>query len=176
MINRIELIEILARHAEKYPRMTPCDVVKLIYQSEFLGGHMIKSPEQSLLRLTDEYEHVEKTPGSELFEYIGNGAFRINLAALDVEKYSLYDLNRDFCESANLRRGSIEDFLAKLDILVSELSRFGFGFSADELDDFLKKYREAGCPAVSHSEEYRLAYRPAYRVGLKMDGRNLGDV
>ena len=157
MINKIELIDVLSRHAEKYPLMQPCDVVKLIYQSEFLGGHMIKSPEQSLLRLTDEFEHVEKTPG----------VSRVNLSPLDPQKYPLSQLNRDFCESANLRRGSMEDFLAKLDILTSEFPRFGFGFSADQLEDYLKKYREAGCPAVSHSEKYRLAYKPAYRVILK---------
>ena len=167
MVDRNELIDILTRHAEKYPLMQPCDAVKLIYQSEFLGGHMIKSPEQSLLRLAEEFEHVGKSPDAELFEYIGNGVSRVNLAALDIEKYSLPELNRDFCESANARRGSMDEFLEKLDILVREFPRFGFGFTAAELDIYLKKYREAGCPAVSHSEEYRHAYKPAYRVILK---------
>lgn len=167
MTERNELTEILKHHAEKYPLMQPCDAVKLIYQSEFLGGHMIKSPEQSLLRLTEEFESIEKVPGAQLYEYIGNGVTRVNLSALDTEKYPLAALNRDFCESANLRRGSMEGFLEKLDILVSEFSGFGFGFTADELDSYIKKYREAGCPAVSHSEKYRLAYKPAYRVILK---------
>ncbi len=162
-----ELIEVVGRHAEKYPLAQPCDAVKLIYQSEFLGGHMIKSAEQSLLRLTEEFRQVEKSPGAELFEYIGNGVVRVNLAALDIEKYPLEALNRDFCESANLRRGSMEDFAAKLKVLVSKFSRFGFGFSAKELEDYLEKYREAGYPAVSHSEAYRLAYKPAYRVVIK---------
>ena len=162
-----DLIETLAVHSRKYPLMQACDAVKLIYQSEFLGGHMIKSPQQSLLRLTDEFLHTEKTPGAELFEYIGSDVFRVNLAALDPEKYPLEMLNRDFCESANLRRGSMEIFQKKLDVLVSEFSRFGFGFSLDELRSYLKNYREAGFPAVSHSEEYRLAYKPAYRVILK---------
>ena len=171
-INEInEFIEILKRHAEKYPLMQPCDAVKLIYQSEFLGGHMIKSPEQSLLRLTEEYSRVEKTPGAELFEYIGNGVFRVNLSALDVRKYPLSDLNRDFCESANLRHGSMESFLEKLDILVSEFSQFGFGISEEDLKIYLEKYREANCPAVSHSDEYRLAYKPAYRVVVKKGER-----
>lgn len=167
MTDRTELIKILSRHAEKYPLMQPCDAVKLIYQSEFLGGHMIKSPEQSLLRLTEEFESVKKTPDAQLYEYIGNGVFRVNLSALDPEKYSLFELNRDFCESANLRQGSMDGFLEKLDILVTELPRFGFMFSPDELCWYLKKYHEAGYPAVSHSEKYRLAYNPAYRVILK---------
>ena len=32
---------------------------------------------------------------------------------------------------------------------------------------FLKSYRAAGCPAVHHSEAYRRAYHPAYRVVKK---------
>lgn len=162
-----ELIEVIGRHAEKYTLMQPCDAVKLIYQNEFLGGHMIKSPEQSLLRLVEEFNRVEKIPGMELFEYIGNGVSRVNLAALNPEKYPLEALNNDFCKSANMRRGSMEDFTEKLDILVSEFPRFGFGFSVNELKNYLYKYREAGYPAVSHSEVYRLAYKPAYRVVLK---------
>ena len=168
-----ELTEILARHAEKYPLMRPCDAVKLIYQSEFLGGHMIKSPEQSLLRLTEEFEQTEKTPGAQLCESIGNGVMRINLAALDTEKYPLAELNRVFCESANLCRGSLDGFLKKLNVLVSELPRLGFGFTAKELDEYLLKYREAGYPAVSHSEEYRQAYKPAYRVVLESEAKFL---
>lgn len=162
-----ELIEVIERHAEKYPLMQPCDAVKLIYQNEFLGGHMIKSSEQSLLRLVEEFNHVEKSAGAELFEYIGNGVSRVNLAALDIEKYPLETLNSDFCESANMRRGSMEDFTKKLGVLVSEFQRFGFGFSLKELKYYIDNYRKAGCPAVSHSEVYRLAYKPAYRVILK---------
>ncbi len=162
-----ELAKILAVHAEKYPLMQPCDAVKLIFQSEFLGGHMIKSPEQSLLQLTDEFNMIEKTPGAQLFEYIGNGVSRVNLAALDTEKYPLSELNRDFCESANLRRGNMDAFLKKLNFLEAEYPRLEFRFSAEELRGYLEKYRRAGCPAVSHSEEYRIAYRPAYRVIVK---------
>ena len=168
-----ELTEILARHAEKYPLMRPCDAVKLIYQSEFLGGHLIKSPEQSLLRLTEEFERTEKTPGAQLCEYIGDGVLRINLAALDTEKYTLAELNRAFCKSANLCRGSLDGFLKKLNVLISELPRLGFGFTAKELDEYLLKYREAGYPAVSHSEEYRRAYKPAYRVVLESEAKFL---
>ena len=167
MINKVELIDVLTRHAKKYPLIQPCDAVKLIYQSEFLGGHMIKSPEQSLLRLIEEFNHVEKIPGMELFEYIGSGVSRVNLAALDPKKYPLETLNRDFCESANMRHGNVENFMEKLGILLSEFPQFGFNFSESELREYLKKYREAGFPAVSHSDEYRQAYKPAYRVVLK---------
>ena len=36
-----ELKQILQEHAKRYPLMQPRDVVKLIYQNEFGGGHLI---------------------------------------------------------------------------------------------------------------------------------------
>ncbi len=38
------------------------------------------------------------------------------------------------------------------------------GFSAAELDAYLARQRENGFPAAGHSEQFRAAYRPAYRV------------
>ena len=37
-----ELEKILQDHAKRYPQMEPTDGVKLIYQNEFGGGHLIK--------------------------------------------------------------------------------------------------------------------------------------
>ena len=34
------------------------------------------------------------------------------------------------------------------------------------LDAYLEEYREAGYPMVSHSEQYRRSYNPAYRIVL----------
>ena len=52
--------EILIRHWEHYPGMEAQDLVKLIYQSEFGGGHLIRDPGESLRRLQAEYEDVYK--------------------------------------------------------------------------------------------------------------------
>ena len=50
--------EILLAHLKQYPQMQLQDVVKLLYQSEFGGGHMITSPEKSLDRLKEEYKKL----------------------------------------------------------------------------------------------------------------------
>ena len=54
-VNNVELKDALLLHANMYPRMRPADAVKLVYQNEFGGGHMIKSPEAALIRLRNEY-------------------------------------------------------------------------------------------------------------------------
>ena len=43
-----ELNHILQAHAKKYPLMAPCDAVKLIYQNEFGGGHLVTDSARSL--------------------------------------------------------------------------------------------------------------------------------
>ena len=36
------------------------DMVKLIYQNEFAGGHMIKNEKDSMKRLYEEYTAIDK--------------------------------------------------------------------------------------------------------------------
>ncbi len=159
--------EALTAHAGKYPAMTPQDGVKLLYQHEFGGGHLIADPAQSLARLREEYAAVPHDPSAPLAEDVGNGLVRIHLGALDEEEYPLEALNRDFIRSAALHRGSMEGFLNKLDVLRSLAEEGVFSFSAQELEDYLGPYIASGCPCVSHSERYRAAYHPVYRVVLR---------
>lgn len=162
-----ELIQILKEHARRYPLMQPCDAVKLIYQNEFGGGHLIKDPEQSLLRLRAEFAEVIHDPSAALYEDIGNGVVRVNLAAVDISAYPLERLNHDFVRSSEIHTGTPGSFIKKLGILKEHFTGIGFGFLYAELEEYLAKYERAGYPMVSHSDIYRGAYMPAYRVIVK---------
>jgi len=159
-----ELKQVLSAHAQLYPLMQPQDAVKLIYQNEFGGGHLISDPDAVLTRLQTERAGTAYDPAAPLLEEIGNGMVRVMLAAQTDTVYPLEQLNEDFVRSANLHTGNRKSFLQKLDIL-KELTRQGcFPFSAVDLEAYLTAYLSDGCPAVSHSAAYRDAYRPAYRV------------
>ena len=157
-----ELKQILRAHAKRYPQMQPTDAVKLIYQNEFGGGHLIRDEESCLRYLRSEYASIEKDPHMPLRESIGNGISRVNLAPL--EESDLEQLGCDFIRSAASHRGNPESFLEKLSVLNELVSQGVFSFSAGELDAYLEAYARAGYPAVSHSEIYRSAYHPAYRI------------
>lgn len=159
-----EFRAVLARHAARYPRMAPCDGVKLIYQATFGGGHLISDPDASLDRLKAELEQVEPTTAEPLAEDIGNGWVRVSLRALESGGYSPEMLNRDFVRSARSRTGTRGAFLERLEVLRGLTAQGAFGFSPQELEEYLKPYLAEGCPPVSHSPQYRAAYRPAYRV------------
>ena len=159
-----ELKAILITHAKRYPLMQPRDAVKLIYQNEFGGGHLIRDEEACLNYLRREYATLEKDPTGPLYEDIGNGIIRVNLAALREE--DLEQLGKAFIDSAAKHKGTLDSFLNKLKVLQTLTSEGVFAFDLDALNAYLSEYKAAGYLAVSHSPEYRQAYKPAYRIIL----------
>lgn len=159
-----ELRQILTDHASRYPLMEPCDAVKLIYQNEFGGGHLITDPAAFLSYLRQEYEATSHDPAVPLWEPLGNGIGRIHLASL--EEKDLDALGQAFLRSTQMTAGSLSRFLEKLDILRCLTAQCYFSFDLSSLEAYLERYTRAGYPAVSHSEIYRNAYHPAYRIIL----------
>lgn len=180
--------ELLLKHMERYPKMQVTDTVKLLYQSEFGGGHMIANPAKSLEWIKKEWEEMKPTKddvsvGTEMsqegietengepsiliredgLEEIGGGLCRVSLKALD-EGLSPETLNQMFVKTADQTVGTIENFEKKLDILKALCIEGKTPFLLEELDQYLKKYQAEGYPPVSHSAIYRESYHPAYRV------------
>lgn len=162
----MSLHHILRLHAGRYPAMGPADAVKLIYQNEFGGGHLIADEDACLARLRAEYEATPQRDELPLTEDLGNGIVRVMLGALDAHGYSPEQLGRDFIRGSNAHKGTTASFLEKLEVL-RDVTREGcFSFPEEALESYLTAYIQAGCPAVSHSPEYRQSYQPAYRVVL----------
>lgn len=156
---------VLSAHFENYPDMKPQDAVKLIYQNEFGPGHMITDPKKSLVRLEQEMAQLSPAPDQEpLYESIGNGLCRLNLRPCLKKGIPLEDINRLFLQAAQSTKGDMRSFQKKLMCLEQMADRDETPFYAAELDYYLILYKEKGCPAVSHSDAYRAAYAPAYRV------------
>lgn len=159
-----QLKEILMDHARRYPLMEPTDAVKLIYQNEFGGGHLIRDEEACLAYLRREYESAAQSPFAVLAEPIGNGLVRIHLAALGAHSYSVEQLGNDLIHSAKTHTGNLASFLRKLELLKRLTQEGIFSFPESALTAYLEEYEKAGYPMVSHSERYRLAYHPTYRI------------
>ena len=161
-----ELKVILITHANRYPLMQPQDAVKLIYQNEFGCGHLICDEEACLNYLRREYTSVAKDPTAPLYEDISNGIVRVNLAAIEPEDLDLLDKN--FIDSAAKHKGTMDRFLNKLEVLRKLANEGVFNFDTNALNAYLSEYEAAGYPAVSHSPEYRQAYKPEYRIIQKI--------
>lgn len=156
---------IILEHVKKYPLMKIRDVAKLIYQSEFGGGHMIPNPQMSLNRIQEEYKSLkpEALHVPSVVENIGNGLARIYLSCLDYG-ISAHVLNEMFVHSANNKKGTVAGLEEKIELVISMCQEALLEFDVDEVIEFFEAWENDGYHAMSHSETYRQYYFPAYRV------------
>jgi len=162
-----ELKGVLLQQYALYPQMQLTDAIKLIYQSEFAGGHLISDELASLSRLQQEWAQVAGRDGTSLppvFEELSDGLCRLNLAPLVNSGVAPTTVNRLFVLTANGHCGQVASFESKLAAFRTWCAEGLFPWSEAEVDTYLTHYRSQGYPAVSHSEAYRAAYAPAYRV------------
>ncbi|MHB1452846.1 MAG: uridine kinase family protein [Saccharofermentanales bacterium] len=162
--------QVIRSQYNSYPLSTIRDIVKLIYQNEFAGGHLITDERASFELLEREMQGAASEDAASgfapeaVFEEIGNHLCRLNLRAALQTGVSTATINRIFIYTANHRTGSTESFQQKLGMF-RELCEDGeLPFDTQEIDQYIGQYAKDGFPAVSHSEEYRLAYNPSYRV------------
>ena len=149
--------EILRNHFYKYPKMQIQDAVKLLFQSEFGPGHLLRNTDYARKLLMEEIELTKEDEPR--VEVISNQYVRYYLGQLtqnDVE-----DVLSVMIESAQIQ-GSKENFMKKL----SDLKEMNL-FDGDELDEYLNEYLKRDSLMVSHSDVYRSCYQPHYRVLLK---------
>ncbi len=157
---------ILTLHAKRYPAMAAEDYVKLLYQSEFGPGHMVDAGDGAMLeRLEAEFDRASAEGYAPAYtvEAIGGGLCRLHLDPRQLKKEDLPLVLRCFAASAE-SRGSKEGLWTKLGLLAGLSWTGELPLDVEELEAFLARYDDAGTPAISHSEGYREAYTPHYRV------------
>ena len=156
---------IILEHVKKYPLMEIRDVAKLIYQSEFGGGHMITNPQMSLNRIQEEYKSLgtKALDVPSVVENIGNGLYRIYLSCLDYG-ISANVLNEIFVHSANNKKGSVAGLEEKIELVTGMCQEGQLPYYLEDALEFFEAWENEGYPAMSHSETYRQNYYPAYRV------------
>ncbi len=143
---------ILAEHAARYPRMEAQDYGKLLFQHVFGPEHLLTDPDRAILWIAKEQHEVSEAHPT---EDIGNGLSRIYLDPMwTLEAFPL--LVRLMVRSAAEVHGTREDLEDKLPLL-GDLPVPGMA-------EWLAQWKAAGCPAVHHSETYREAYHPHYRL------------
>ncbi len=147
-------------HAEKYPLMQAQDFVKLAYQSAFGCGHMVSGFENALLRVQAE----RKNGGQNVCaEAIGNGYVRLYLSSGEYP-LSSETVSRMFLLSAQAVSEN-RDLFFSFSKTLKALSREGrIAPSESEIIKALCAFESGDFSPVSHTETYRAAYQPAYRV------------
>lgn len=155
--------DILRQNLKNHPLMQVQDAVKLIYQSTFGGGHLIKDEYNCYERIENEGSSLTTDQLLEpYYEDIGGGWSRMNLSVLKVLPYRL--AGRIFFESNREIKGSEEEFERKIKLLRALCEAGDAPFNSVALDKYMAQYRADGIKPVHHSPEYVENYHPAYRV------------
>lgn len=152
----------LLQQIKKHPSIMPQDIAKLCYQAAYGAEHLLSDISAAKRYFDAEFDAVEACEG-ELYEAISDKVCRVNLAVWKKRALSRERLFEAFVSSSKVggERGDIVSYLDS----ATELVRNGkCSFSPDEWESFLSEYKGKGMPAVHHSDKYRKAEKPSYRV------------
>lgn len=139
----------LENHKRKYPVRTWQDDVKWMYQATMGAEHFVSDEAGSLERIRQE----AKGPAGFVAEALSEKYVRIHFGALTDTQAIVF--NRLFIATAQLRNGC-------QDILKDQL--YAYTREYPESRSYIQQYIAAGCPAIHHSEVFRQAYQPSYRI------------
>lgn len=158
--------QLLDRHLARYPRMQLEDVYKLLHQAALGGGHAVGDEAAARRRLDDEIAALGDGPEEPARDPISpDGKLaRIHLRTFLAAGGDPADLHRAFLASA---RGypAAPDKLAKFCGCLGDLAGAGgLPFAQPDVVRYFADIARAGYPVVHHSQAYRDAYKPAYRV------------
>jgi hypothetical protein len=161
------LLKLLKQHLGWYPLMEPVDIYKLLYQGVMGSEHLMAAPEEFKLQLELEMNGLKGDPTERWLEPVNadETILRLNLRACKDRQ-----LNLDLLIPALLRTGDMcigsQTILQKTWVKFIELCETGQinQFSTDTVYGFGGWLVEMAFPPVHHSDSYRRAYQPAYRL------------
>ncbi len=152
-------------HFERRPLMRAKDAYKLLYQGVFGVGHIMGDESWAWLKAEAEGLDLEDQPDEPLLEEVSadGSVVRLNLRPYLRRGLSLEKLFSAMKETASLG-GSPMDFL-KAWAMFKTLANSG-EISADkaEIEALDEGLQSGECRPQHHSDAYRDAYHPAYRV------------
>lgn len=160
--NIMSFERVLKDQAEAHPSMRPQDALKLCFQAAFGAEHLLLDLSAARRYFDAEYDAVAPRD-IPLYEAVSEDFARVNLAAWKRHGYSRDALFDMFAASAasGSGGGGFEEYLGAVTSLAE---RGELPFASDEWGGFLTVYLQGGIRAVHHSEEYRAAERPSYRI------------
>jgi hypothetical protein len=160
-------------HLERYPRLTPQDLYKLAHQACLGPGHLLNDATPRMVRdaLAEELRSIDLAPRDweDTVEVLcpSTGMARIHLRPFVRSGGAIARLADALLATVEeVGEGDADALGAMLAAFRSGLAEAEPGWPTTDFDLFLRARIEAGLGPVSHSDEYRDAYDPHYRVVL----------
>ena len=155
----------LKKQLELHPSIQMQDIIKLCYQAVFGVEHMLADVERAKTYFMQEYEATAANSSLPLYEPISDDFCRVNIGAWKASRFAPEELFRLFVASASDKVPGTE---ADFDFCIKEAEKLiangTFPFSLEEWSAYYAAYEKDGIRPVHHSDAYRLAEHPAYRL------------
>ena len=152
----------LLDHVRSHPALQVSDILKFIHQSAFGCEHMAPSPDTALQRICEEWEKC-KGRCVPLVEALDGDCARVSLSALDAG-LAPATLAKAFSVSSHPVANGRESAEEKLELALSLAREGELPVTWKALEDAARAWRNDGYPACRHSDAFKAAYSPAYRV------------
>jgi hypothetical protein len=160
--------QLLGQHLQRYPRMELADIYKLLHQAAMGAGHAVQDAEAARAMLRSEAQRLGEGPPDPIADPISPDGrlVRVHLRAYAAARGDVDALADAFLATAHrfaASREKLEKFCACLGDLADAR---GIPFSRTQVSGYFDVIAAQDYPPVRHSEAYRAAYQPAYRVVL----------
>lgn len=152
--------EFLLDQWARHPASRLQDLRKALYQSTFGCGHLVDDPSAAADWIRREAEHA---PDCREMEPLDGPWCRAPLGILS-EGLTPETLAAAFAQSAAMPGEDIPALEDRLAVLMGLIREGTLPFDPAAAAAEIAAWRAAGFPACHHSEDYRNAYHPAYRV------------
>ena len=153
--------KLLIDHYRAFKELQAEDVFKFLFQSSFGCEHLVVDGARALDHINHEYETAPAQPI--LTDKLDGAYTRVYLSALD-RGLTSETLAKLFCLSAKKEPDGKALLEKKLRVASDLVADGTLPLNADEFDKKVTSWRDAGYPAIHHSDSFRTEYRPAYRV------------
>ena len=151
----------LIQHGKDYPCLQAQDVFKYLFQSAYGCEHLVGDGQAALRYIQTEFAAMGERAEARI-EPLDGAYSRVHLGVLR-EGLRPETLARLFCLSAKKEDGE-QQLNASLEIARELVTSKELPLDAAAFAQALQKWQALGCPAIHHSETFRAAYFPAYRV------------
>ena len=153
---------LLMQHFQAYPLLQTEDMFKFLYQSAHGCEHLVSDEQAALHRIQNEYASMSEAVSADTDQL--DGAYsRVHLGVLR-KGLRPQTLTKLFCLSAQKEPDGAAQLAQKLTVAREPIGHSAISLDRTDFDQKLDAWRAQGFPAVHHSDSFRAAYHPAYRV------------
>ena len=154
--------ERLLAHYHEHPKMNVQDLCKYLHQSTFGCEHLVTDEQAAMDRIREEAGRLDESACA-MVEPLDGPFSRVHLGYLQTG-LSANTLGNLLRLSSKQCAHDVVELERKIEIARTLVAERLLPFDECDFSNALDKWGERGYTALHHSDAYRAAYKPAYRV------------